>query len=795
MPIGGAHGSLHTAWDSGSDSDEDDTDKVVWEVWNLLDSYHEQSAIKTHVTMKPLEGLIRSRSRSRTKGQDKTTIGAGYKGPHLPEVLTLESVIAMLDHFRTGRQLHYVYAKRLLKEATHILRDRATIVDIPVKKTVTVVGDIHGQLRDLLKILSLNGYPSEDNVYLFNGDFVDRGDQGTEVFLSLCAFLILMPNAVFLNRGNHETLEMNQTYGFMKEVKRKYDKAMFQLFQTTFCALPLGSVVGNKIFVVHGGLFHHVDLPLSVLRKIRREVQPELGRLSSVEDQIMEDLMWSDPKDSTGITPNRQRGAGALFGPDVTEQFLEANDLSLLIRSHEMKERGYEVAHGGLLATIFSASNYNGAQNHGAYGVISSSLEVKMKKYSTLTAEEVPPPEERTAILIKAVQDRLTELVCQHRVELVWYYDALDVGRTGKVSLPQWAQGMQFVLQLELPWKKIYGFLLDADCVDDETNEVWYVKFLEKNKIDVGNVDWGQDIINKVNRKIYETCRTAEAAFQYFDADGDGVISCSECASTLLALDIGLNDRQIYEFMRSVDSDMDNSVSLAEFRSRFEVVFASDGSVSDDWAQTLVNEIGKRLFEHEADLSEIFHKFDADESGTVDIEEFGRIVKYLGYTLTPEEHDRLMAFVDTDGSGHLDYEEWLAAFAVVDAADSTHWQENVMQQINSVLYRNKDHLQRMFNIFDVEDQGVLPPEDVRVGLATLNELLSSPLTEMQIDVLLNALEKDDSGHIIYQPFLDNLRIVNTDKKATKYFDQSGSSTKRHHKHKKKKKKKEKERHA
>jgi len=533
-----------------------------------------------------------------------------------------------------------------------------------------------------------------------------------------------------------------------------------------------------------------VDLPLSVLRKIRRNVQPELGRLSSVEDQIMEDLMWSDPKDSTGISPNRQRGAGALFGPDVTEQFLEANGLSLLIRSHEMKERGYEVAHGGLLATIFSASNYNGAQNHGAYGVISQSLEVKMKKYSTLTAEEVPPPEERTAILIRAVQDRMSELVCQHRVELVWYYDALDTTRTGKVTLQQWAQGMQFVLGLALPWRKIYGFLLDDDCVEAETRSVWYVRFLEKNKIDVGSIDWGGDVIKKVNRKIYERCHDAEQAFAMFDADGDGRITCREFASTLLALDVGLNDRQIYEFMRSIDNDMDNNVSLPEFMDRFQVVFVSGGEVDDDWAQGIVVEIGQKLFEGDIDLHELFHNHDIDDSGDISTSEFAAIVTELGYSLTPAEQRRLMAYVDQDNSGQIDYEEFMSAFAIVDTASDSAWQANVINQINAVLLASVDHIQRMCVLFDVEDTGKLPPEDFRVGLATLNELLSSPLTEMQIDVLIENLEKDESGDVLYQKFLDSLKVVRSDgSESSTYFEKR---KKRRHKDKSKSKSKSKD---
>jgi len=42
------------------------------------------------------------------------------------------------------------------------------------------------------------------------------------------------------------------------------------------------------------------------------------------------------------------------FGPDVTSNFLETNNLSMVIRSHEMKEEGFEVEHDGKLITIFS---------------------------------------------------------------------------------------------------------------------------------------------------------------------------------------------------------------------------------------------------------------------------------------------------------------------------------------------------------------------------------------------------------------------------------------------------------
>ena len=53
-----------------------------------------------------------------------------------------------------------------------------------------------------------------------------------------------------------------------------------------------------------------------------------------------------------------KRGVSCQFGPDVTKAFLEENKLDYIIRSHEVKAEGYEVAHGGRCVTVFSAPNY-----------------------------------------------------------------------------------------------------------------------------------------------------------------------------------------------------------------------------------------------------------------------------------------------------------------------------------------------------------------------------------------------------------------------------------------------------
>jgi len=66
-------------------------------------------------------------------------------------------------------------------------------VEIDDLEEITVCGDVHGQYYDLLNIFKLNGIPSEQNPYLFNGDFIDRGSFSIEVILTLLMWKICLP--------------------------------------------------------------------------------------------------------------------------------------------------------------------------------------------------------------------------------------------------------------------------------------------------------------------------------------------------------------------------------------------------------------------------------------------------------------------------------------------------------------------------------------------------------------------------------------------------------------------------
>lgn len=257
-------------------------------------------------------------------------------------------------------------------------------ITIPPSGHFTVCGDIHGQFYDLLNIFELNGVPSEENPYLFNGDFVDRGSFSVEVIFTLMGFKLLYPDHMFMARGNHESINMNQMYGFEGEVKEKYSIQMAQFFTEIFNWLPLAHLINNGVFVTHGGLFMEDGVTLDKIESYERNRQPP-------ESGIMCDLLWSDPQFSTGRSASK-RGVGVQFGPDITNSFLERNKLKFVIRSHEVKDDGYEVSHDGKCITVFSAPNYcDQMGNKGAFITLQEDLVPKFTTFDAVPHPDVKP--------------------------------------------------------------------------------------------------------------------------------------------------------------------------------------------------------------------------------------------------------------------------------------------------------------------------------------------------------------------------------------------------------------------
>ncbi|CEF62402.1 GH12714p [Strongyloides ratti] len=289
---------------------------------------------------------------TKTINVDQYKVESDYNGPSFDEEITLDFVKGLIETFKGEKKLHIKYAYKILIKIYNYFKELPSLIHItvPDKQKFTICGDVHGQFYDLMNIFDINGLPSEKNPYLFNGDFVDRGSFSVETIFTLFSFKLLYPNHFFMSRGNHECDSMNKMYGFEGEVKAKYNSKMAEFFTEIFCTLPLCHVINKKIFTCHGGLFKKDGVKLDEIMNTKRFRQPP-------EEGIMCDLLWSDPQEIPGRAPSK-RGVGCQFGPDITEAFLKDNDLLYVVRSHEVKDQGYESHHSNKCYTIFSAPNY-----------------------------------------------------------------------------------------------------------------------------------------------------------------------------------------------------------------------------------------------------------------------------------------------------------------------------------------------------------------------------------------------------------------------------------------------------
>lgn len=190
-----------------------------------------------------------------------------------------------------------------------------------------------------------------------------------ETVTLLVALKIRYPQRITILRGNHESRQITQVYGFYDECLRKYGNASVwkyvrlcskvpgmcmcmaadgrpcRLFTDLFDYLPLTALIDNQIFCLHGGLSPSID----TLDNIRA-----LDRIQEVPHEgPMCDLLWSDPDDRCGwgISP---RGAGYTFGQDISEAFNQNNGLTLVARAHQLVMEGYNWSQDRNVVTIFS---------------------------------------------------------------------------------------------------------------------------------------------------------------------------------------------------------------------------------------------------------------------------------------------------------------------------------------------------------------------------------------------------------------------------------------------------------
>ena len=158
----------------------------------------------------------------------------------------------------------------ILAQSQNILESEPNLLELA--DPITILGDIHGQYYDMMKILELSGDITKTK-YLLLGDYVDRGCFSLEVLTYLLYLKIVYPNRIYLLRGNHESKAMTSIYNFRKECIYKYDLEIYQEFLSVFNSLPLAAIISNSIFLSHAGISNESECLLNI-NKINRFTEP-----------------------------------------------------------------------------------------------------------------------------------------------------------------------------------------------------------------------------------------------------------------------------------------------------------------------------------------------------------------------------------------------------------------------------------------------------------------------------------------------------------------------------------------
>lgn len=507
----------------------------------------------------------------------------------LEKDITLKYVEELLEACKNGRKIPRNVIVRVINEAMALFRKLPTLVEFTVAPAnhITIIGDLHGQLDDLLLIFRENGLPSDTNPYLFNGDFVDRGDRGVEIAVIIYLFKILYPNHVLVNRGNHEENSITQVFGFMKECEVKYDRFIFDLFCESFKWLPLATLIDRRILVLHGGVtrelltlreFNLLERNEYDLTRYRTKPKHRSDRERFQKFTAMRDILWSDPKATKGWEENK-RGAGIAYGPDVVQKFMAKNKLSLIVRSHECVPRGFDwpFLDKGMLVTLFSASNYCGkANNLGCFMRIPSGNKEKPAFFQYMASAE-------SRDMAISNLDMLFSLIIEHQADLLIEFQQEDKEQTGKVSAQSWAAVMEDVLDLSLDWNALQPLLTALD----KDGMVPYESFLARYNAEGAIHANGQAADDSVDperlkrrsafNSLYRHRARLEALFRALDRDGNGIITLDELENGIQLLNQHLPpgtkpfSTDGADYMRMMDFSHDNEININEFLEGFRI--------------------------------------------------------------------------------------------------------------------------------------------------------------------------------------------------------------------------------
>ena len=287
---------------------------------------------------------------------------------------------------------------------------------------------------------------------------------------------------------------------------------------------------------------------------------------------------------------------------------------------------------------------------------------------------------------------------------------------------------------------------------------------------------WWQSMVSTIKAKS----TNIRQVFRKFDADHSGTIDYEECHSGLQSLGVVLNDDEFEELLAIVDEDGSGEISYFEFA---EMLAATDTTTvrkskrkfsprpahTDEKEKELPDwwkDMRVKIEAKTTNVGTLFRSFDADKSGSVDVEEFRNGMHYIGVALTDREFGELLDIVDADGGGQIDYTEFAQNLARADdtqyggwysAPEEAHEVEDeppaleveTFTKLRAWVAHNSMDWETAFRHFRKTRSGEMNSDDFERAIRSVNSKLSS----QQLVFLMKCVDRDGGGSISLDEWL------------------------------------------
>jgi len=280
--------------------------------------------------------------------------------------LVSSSLKTNLDEFL---QLTDYVVDLLRTESGHVgnLRITGRLVEMSPEGNATIIGDLHGDLNSLAQILKTRDFlkkaqRGDQSLLIFLGDYGDRGIYSPEVYYVVLKLKKLFPERVILMRGNHEGPHdiLAYPHDLPEHLNRKFgehSQDIYMKLRELFDQLYNAVLISERCILLHGGAPSQATT-IDDLAYAHKKHPHETH---------LEEILWNDPEEDIRGTYPSPRGAGKLFGEDITAKLLKMLNVKLMIRGHEPSENGFKINHSGKILTLFSRTGPPYFNRRGAY--------------------------------------------------------------------------------------------------------------------------------------------------------------------------------------------------------------------------------------------------------------------------------------------------------------------------------------------------------------------------------------------------------------------------------------------